>query len=622
MPNYSLVANATFQPFTYQELMAPIERQNIYHEKLNEEYDKLSSQADVLEVLGASDLDKSSGSYDRYKAYSDALRAEADNLYRLGLNSESRQRLSDLRRRYNTDIVPIQNAWNKREEETKMQLSASMQNPSLMFTRDASKTSLDDYIANPMGGFTTINGANITAQMATMASNLAKQIRGGHTENIDDYTVRYITKFGLDENFIRNWRNSPTLSRMFEQVMQSNGVTPEALQGSLNAQSIMDKSTSYAEMGMWNAMGEDKSEIRENFINRLMAQQAKEIAVKRAEAKIAAEATTPTRSTLTATTYSLPMAGADFSNASEREAAMQKLGYTMKNGKLVPTGQVTIDYDMSGEEYHKKLARQRELRGKIDRGTATATERNEYNAAQGMFRSYNRTSPKITVSLYNSDGTIMTRQQFLKQAGNSENARKALNKYFDEMVEAGKVLGVYGNIYTRGDLVNKYNILRENDAAKMLDVIPLNYNSSDWNATSRNYMVQEITGYRGGNPEFSTARISLDDLLNKKVGNNNVNLSAYWSQEKGRDGLILATTEEGRAHRYFIPAESMPDSSIQMARQLFEAAEANKNNEARAAQLREMGLRALHTGLTLHNSGQSQDMNRQLSNKQLGFTGE
>ena len=48
MANYSLTVNNTFQPFTYQELAAPLDREELYHEKLAEEYDKLSSQADVF----------------------------------------------------------------------------------------------------------------------------------------------------------------------------------------------------------------------------------------------------------------------------------------------------------------------------------------------------------------------------------------------------------------------------------------------------------------------------------------------------------------------------------------------------------------------------------------------
>ncbi len=278
MANYSLVSNATFSPFSYQELAAPLDRQELYHEKLAEEYDKLSSQADVLEAMGANDRDKSSGAYSRYKAYSDRLRKEADSLYKFGLNTESRQRLSDLRRLYNTEIVPIQNAWNKREKESDDQMKASLQNPSLMFTRDAKNTTLDDYLRNPTGGYGVINGANITAQMAGMAKNLAKQVRNGNRQNIDAYTYNYIEKYGLDENLIRNWQDSPTLSAMYKQVMESNGVTPEALNGSSNMQSIIDKSTGYAEMGMWNAMGEDKSHIVEDYGARLEAQTQAKIA--------------------------------------------------------------------------------------------------------------------------------------------------------------------------------------------------------------------------------------------------------------------------------------------------------------------------------------------------------
>lgn len=281
--NFSLVANSTFQPFTYQELVAPVAHQQQVQDALQEQYDKISSQADILEAMGANENDRNSNSYSKFRSYSDALRKEADDLYRFGLNSESRQRLSDIRRKYNQEIVPIQNAWNKREQEAAMQMQASMQNPSLMYTRDARNTTLDEYVRNPTGGFGVINGNNIMAQMGTMAANLAKQVRSGNKENIDEYTYKYIEKYGLDANLIRDWRNNPTLKTMFEQVMKSNGVTPEALEGSLNAQNIINQSTGYAEMGMWNAIGQDKTQVLENFESRLNAQAAKEIAVNRAK---------------------------------------------------------------------------------------------------------------------------------------------------------------------------------------------------------------------------------------------------------------------------------------------------------------------------------------------------
>ena len=273
MANFSLVANSTFQPFSYQELAAPIIHQQQYLENLNEQYDKMSSQADVLEAMGKNDRDKNSGTYERYKSYSDSLREEADNLYRYGLQADSRMRLSDLRRRYSQEIVPIQNAWNKREQEADMQLKARMQNPTIMFTRDANNTSLDHYINNPTGGFGVISGANITAQVASMAKNLEKQVlRGEGKQYIDSVTYDYIKKYGLDENMINDWEKYPTLRNMVESVLKSNGVTAEDLAGSSNANDIMSRSTQFAVQGLWHGIGEDKGQLR-NDPARMMALQ-------------------------------------------------------------------------------------------------------------------------------------------------------------------------------------------------------------------------------------------------------------------------------------------------------------------------------------------------------------
>ena len=241
MPNYSLVANSTFQPFTYQELMMPIERQNQYFEKLAEEYDKMSSQADVLEAMGSSDLDKNSGTYNRYKAYSDNLRKERDNLYANGLNMDSRQRLSDLRRMYNTEIVPIQNAWQKREQEAQMQMKARMDAAArgidIRFSRDAANSSLDTYLQNPNQGFQVINGQQITNEVANQFKGLASQVQSdgkgnyflkGKPLNPIEYSI--ITQKGMDWNHFQDFINNPNDSRfanlrgIIENTLNAHGI--------------------------------------------------------------------------------------------------------------------------------------------------------------------------------------------------------------------------------------------------------------------------------------------------------------------------------------------------------------------------------------------------------------
>lgn len=269
MPNYNLVVNTTFQPFTYQELAAPLDRAEMYHEKLAEEYDKLSSQADVLEAMGQNDRDKNSDVYNQYKSYSDDLRKAAEELNRVGLNTESRQALTDMRRRYNTDIVPIQNAWRKREEEADMQIKAQLQHPELRFTRDAANTSLGEYIKNPEGGFGVVNLNNITAMASDAFKNLAKQIRGNKKNAIDKYNDLLITSYGVDPNLIRDWQNNPnassTLTSVLHEVLAANGLTTEDFLNTPNGSRILAEATAAAKRGAWSAVGEDKTQILDNF---------------------------------------------------------------------------------------------------------------------------------------------------------------------------------------------------------------------------------------------------------------------------------------------------------------------------------------------------------------------
>lgn len=295
MANYSLVIDSTFKPFTYDELMAPVKRMSDVHDQIAAQYDELSAKADILEALG--ERDRQSGAYSQYRAYSDQLRNEADTLMREGLTGASKARLMGMRRNYNKTIVPIQNAWNKREEEAKEQQKLIAANPSIMFTRTAADTSIDDYLANPTGGYGVINGALIRSQMGDTAKNLAKQIResGIKIEDLDPLTQKVTMGYGLTAAEIDSWiadpSSSPTLTNMMNQVLAANGVTPETLQGSRNAAQIMKNSIGYAQMGAWDALGEDKQSLRTNELNKMYMQNQFDIEKEnRAAARAAAKA--------------------------------------------------------------------------------------------------------------------------------------------------------------------------------------------------------------------------------------------------------------------------------------------------------------------------------------------
>lgn len=259
MANFTLVADSTFKPFTYQELVTPIAHQQQVMDQLADEYDKLSSQADILEAMGKNDKDKKSGVYSQYQAYSNALREEADNLYRNGLNYDSRMRLSDLRRRYNKEIVPIQNAWNEREQEAQLQrkamLEAAARGIDIRFSREAANSSLDSYLQNPNQGFQVINGQQITSEVANQFKGLANQVQSDGKGNyfikgkaLSPIEYSIITQKGMDWNQYQDFINNPNDPR-FDNI---RGI----IENTLNAHGIKNfDANTYRDMFAYGAQG-------------------------------------------------------------------------------------------------------------------------------------------------------------------------------------------------------------------------------------------------------------------------------------------------------------------------------------------------------------------------------
>lgn len=589
MPNYSLVANSVFQPFTYQELLAPVLHQQQVFDNLAEQYDKLSSQADVLEAMGSNEKDKNSAVYRQYKNYSDTLRAEADNLYRNGLSSESRMRLTDLRRMYNQQIVPIQNAYTKREKEAEIQMKAQLDAASkgidLYFSRNAADTPLQSYLDNPNQTFRTINGQALMNEVAAQFKGLASQLQDGKIkkDSLSPIEYKIISQKGMDYNeymdFIKN-PNAPefkNIRRIVDSTLAAHGaqdfnvttqkrlfgLASQGVAAGIGARDMQFHTDPYAQARL-------NYELQERHAANEYARKA---ALERAKAQAAQEGSQNYEDLVETSEYELPMGGANWSNSKEHTKAMKTLGYVDKDGKLSSTGKVTIN--------------------------------------------------NKEVPIFNKNGKIMNRREFLAQAPTAKD-REAYSKYFNKMVEAGQTLGVYGQLYTQKELSQHYNDLVDQNAAQKATVYALNYEKGDWNTNTKGYPVREIKQYRDGKPVFDTKKITLNDVLNMKdSGKNDANISAYWSNAKDNQGIILATTVDGKNKRFFIDASTMPESNVEEALRFFGLAEEyKKNNQPREARKAiATALTKLHTGLTIHQKGFDYNQVRQLSLKESGLTG-
>jgi len=264
MPNYSLVINSKFKPFSYQELLQPALMSTQAHQAVEEAYADLATKANIWDKM----TEPGSKAHSMYEAYSQDLEKYADRLARYGLTPSDRQAMLNMRSRYSTDIVPIEQAYKRREEQAKEQAKIMASDPTHFFARQASTTSLDDYIANPSLDTLTQNysGALLTQQVANAASALAKDARNDpkvQTElrKLLPYQYEAIRRTGFDPETVRQAiLNSPDadkiLTGIVDTAMANSGMNDWNYISPEDKERILAQARNYANQGLWSAVGQ------------------------------------------------------------------------------------------------------------------------------------------------------------------------------------------------------------------------------------------------------------------------------------------------------------------------------------------------------------------------------
>lgn len=261
--NYSLTVNSTFNPYSLQELL-PIYQANAQAQYQAEEaFSQLQMKADQWEKLAnnAQDADV----YNTYKAYSNQLKAAADDILNNGINTASRRNLMNMRAKYASNIIPIEEAYNKRQQQAQVLWQARLQDPTLI-AQDPSELGLSYYMKNPTYTPQSYSGKLLTAQSAQAAQNLAKTLSSyGKGEPIDNYTNTFIQKHGLTRNDIQKYLNGETtatnkvLSAIYQQVYDSSQI------GNWANENQKRQAANFIKQGMWSAIGQDTVQAMENF---------------------------------------------------------------------------------------------------------------------------------------------------------------------------------------------------------------------------------------------------------------------------------------------------------------------------------------------------------------------
>lgn len=264
MANYSFISNAKFRPFSYQEMLQPLAAYTQEYNTIQEGMGELGTKADVFDKMANEQTDPQA--YAMYKQYSNDLAAQAESLAKQGLTPASRQGLIDMKRRYSSEIVPIEQAYKRRQELVDEQRKLQAQDSTLLFDRPASTLSLDELISNPALSPQSYSGALLSKQVGTAAQNLAKNMREDKRKWEDILGKQYyetIMQRGFKPDEVlqaiqNNPKASPILQGIVEDAVGSSGIK------NWNDENILNRAYDYARQGLWNAVGETQYQTLSN----------------------------------------------------------------------------------------------------------------------------------------------------------------------------------------------------------------------------------------------------------------------------------------------------------------------------------------------------------------------
>lgn len=257
-----LTNNAKFNPYTFDEMLKPLAMAADAYNTVQSGIEELGAKADLMKMYANEVPDSKVANM--YNFYAKDLEKQASMLAKHGLTPASRQGLLNMKRRYSSEVVPIEAAVARREALTKEQREAILKDPSLMFDIDYSKTQLDYLLDNPNATYNPISGNELTKRAAQMASNLAKVVQDNpkYQSILGGQYFQQMTQMGYTPaqimQTILNDDNAPAeLRQIAETVFNEAGL-------SKYSQDIQDRAREFINSGLYEGIGTTKYDAMNN----------------------------------------------------------------------------------------------------------------------------------------------------------------------------------------------------------------------------------------------------------------------------------------------------------------------------------------------------------------------
>lgn len=251
----AITVTSKYKPFTYEELVKPLEGYWKKYDEAEKELGDLSTKLSALDYIVQSEPEDSPLRA-KYSNYKSKLETAAETLGRDGLNQEVRNLLKEANASFAKDISPIATQYARRQKLEDEQRKTKESKPSVYFSKRAAETSLAEMIENPNWSYTSFVGNDITKAVQDMVSPVATILddiwKDGQIGNND----KILSKYGISPEDVSAYFNGEFkggLAKFFDDArntaVRSYGIDKWDDQDALTA------AYNYANMGIPKAIG-------------------------------------------------------------------------------------------------------------------------------------------------------------------------------------------------------------------------------------------------------------------------------------------------------------------------------------------------------------------------------
>lgn len=259
-----IVINSQFQPFSYDQLVRPLQESTQAHMQLETDISEIAAKAS--EIGSIANQEKDPEIYAQYKKYESDLQAQAENLAKSGLNPTLRKDMLGMRTRFAEEIVPIQRAHDRIKLMDDEQRKKSAADGTTRYSTKASAMKLQDAIDNPMLSYDSFTGSQIAQQVAQQAQVLSQQLLDPQKQSevmsqFNGQQLEIIRQYGYTPEAILKVMEeggSPILNKMMDDVIDSTGVRNWGNESDIN------EAYSFAKQGLWSAVGKTDAIMKDN----------------------------------------------------------------------------------------------------------------------------------------------------------------------------------------------------------------------------------------------------------------------------------------------------------------------------------------------------------------------